>query len=42
MIAPTLGQTRLSGTVEVGAADTDGAEIESRGCAGLENEVPVA
>ena len=38
MIALTLERMGLSGTAEAGAADTDGAKIESGGCAGLENE----
>ena len=42
MIALTLERTGLSGTAEAGTADTDGAEIESGGCAGMETEVLVA
>ena len=42
MIALTLERTGLPGIAEAGTADTDGAEIKSGGCAGLENEVPVA
>jgi len=42
MIALTLGWPELFGTAEAGAADTDGAEIESGGCAGLETEGLVA
>ena len=42
MIVLTLGWTELSGTVEVGTADTDGAKIESGECAELETEGLVA
>ena len=42
MIALTLERTGLSGTVDAGAADTEGAKIESRECAGLEMEELVA
>ena len=42
MIALTLEQTGLSGTADAGAADTDGAKIESGECAGLETEGLIA